>query len=81
MLHYKQIQNSVGQCINSWKLMPGNRHPKVALRYHPTGRRDPGISHKSLRPDRKMKKNAASNHKISHSFLVKLSTLLLGHAV
>jgi hypothetical protein len=49
--------------------MTGNRHPKVALHYHPTGRRDTGISHKSLRPDRKMmKKNAASSHKINHSF-------------
>jgi hypothetical protein len=62
--------------------MTGNRHPNVDLHYHPTGRRDPGISHTSLRPDRKMmKKNPASSHKISHSFYVKLSTLLLGHAV
>jgi hypothetical protein len=62
--------------------MTGKRHPKIALHYHPTGRRDPGISHKSLRPDRKMtKKNAASSHKTSNSFQVKLSTLLLGHAV
>jgi len=61
--------------------MTGNRHPKVALHYHPTGRRDPGISHKSLRHDRKMtKNNAASSHKMSHSFQGKLSTLLLGHA-
>jgi hypothetical protein len=61
--------------------MTGNRHPKVALHYHPTGR-DPGISYKSLRPDRKMtKKNAASSYKTSISKPVKLSTLLLGHAV
>jgi hypothetical protein len=50
--------------------MTGNRHPKVALHYHPTGRRDPVIARKGLRPDRKLtKKNATSSHKISKSFL------------